>query len=206
MWDWWGFAFLPLPPRSFADLVQVFWQFANVFTNPVSVVSPWGVLWAGLVLSATASLLEDAVVDLDRWIADEVEAAFAEQEGAAFVNGDGVNKPKGFLAAESVAEASWSWGQLGHLATGEAGAFPASAPSDILIDLIYALKAGYRQNATFVMHSSCRSIRGAQSPTSILPPFPSSARVRRRAGVHRPARPRGLAGWSPTTCCRICPR
>ena len=47
--------------------------------------------------AATASLLDDAVVDLDQWISAEVEAAFAEQEGEAFVSGDGTNKPKGFL-------------------------------------------------------------------------------------------------------------
>jgi HK97 family phage major capsid protein len=108
--------------------------------------------------AATASLLEDAVVDLDRWIADEVEAAFAEQEGAAFVSGDGVNKPKGFLAYNQVADASWSWGNVGYLPTGVAGALPASNPSDVLIDLVYALKAGYRQNATWVMN---RKTQGA---------------------------------------------
>ncbi len=46
--------------------------------------------------AATQSLLDDAVVDLDQWIGAEVEAAFAEQEGAAFVTGDGTNKPKRF--------------------------------------------------------------------------------------------------------------
>ncbi len=44
--------------------------------------------------AATASLLEDSAVDIDDWIAGEVETAFAEQEGAAFVTGDGINKPK----------------------------------------------------------------------------------------------------------------
>ncbi|WP_417770530.1 phage major capsid protein [Stappia sp.] len=102
--------------------------------------------------AATASLLDDAAVDVDAWIAEEVELAFAEQEGAAFVNGDGVNRPRGFLDYPSVAEASWSWGNLGHVATGVDGAFPASAPGDVLIDLVYALKAGYRQNARFVMN------------------------------------------------------
>ena len=37
--------------------------------------------------SATQSLLDDSAVDLDQWIAEEVRLAFAEQEGAAFVNG-----------------------------------------------------------------------------------------------------------------------
>ncbi|WP_306225989.1 phage major capsid protein [Bosea beijingensis] len=102
--------------------------------------------------AATQTLLDDAIVDIDQWIAEEVESAFAEQEGAAFVNGDGVDKPKGFLAYPTVAEASWSWGNIGVLNTGVAGAFPASNPSDVLVDLVYALKAGFRQNASFVMN------------------------------------------------------
>jgi HK97 family phage major capsid protein len=102
--------------------------------------------------AATASLLEDAAVDLDQWISAEIETAFAEQEGTSFVNGDGSNKPKGFLAYAQVAEASWEWAKIGTVATGVSGALPASDPSDILIDLVYALKAGYRQNAVFVMN------------------------------------------------------
>ncbi|MEO5322171.1 phage major capsid protein [Mesorhizobium sp. CC13] len=102
--------------------------------------------------AATASLLEDSVVDLDQWIASEVEAAFAEQEGAAFVNGNGVNRPKGFLDYNKVAEASWAWGDIGYVVTGVSGALPASSPSDVLIDTVYTLKAGYRQNANWVMN------------------------------------------------------
>lgn len=102
--------------------------------------------------AATASLLDDAAVDLDQWISAEIETAFAEQEGAAFVAGDGDNKPRGFLDYPTVAEKSWSWGRLGYVATGVAGALPAQNASDILIDTIYALKSGYRQNATWVMN------------------------------------------------------
>jgi HK97 family phage major capsid protein len=102
--------------------------------------------------AATASLLEDAVVDLDQWISSEVEAAFAEQEGAAFVSGDGTAKPKGFLSYPTVAEASWAWGKIGYTVTGVAGALPAANPSDILVDTVYSLKAGYRQNANWVMN------------------------------------------------------
>lgn len=102
--------------------------------------------------AATQTLLDDAIVNIDQWIAEEVESAFAEQEGAAFVIGDGIDKPKGFLAYPTVAEASWSWGNIGVLNTGVAGAFAAASPSDILVDLVYALKAGYRQNASFVMN------------------------------------------------------
>jgi HK97 family phage major capsid protein len=107
--------------------------------------------------AATATLLEDAFVNLDEWLAGEVDQVFAEQEGLAFVLGDGSNKPKGFLAYTTVANASWAWGNIGYIASGAAGAFPASNPSDVLIDLIYSLRAGYRQNATFVMNRKTQS-------------------------------------------------
>ena len=107
--------------------------------------------------AATATLLEDSAVNIDEWLASEVEQTFAEQEGMAFVTGDGTNKPKGFLAYTTVANASWSWGNIGYIASGAAGAFPASDPSDVLIDLVYAVKAGYRQNAHFVMNRKTQS-------------------------------------------------
>ena len=102
--------------------------------------------------AATQSLLEDAAIDLDAWIAGEVEIAFAEQESAAFISGDGVNKPRGFLDYPVADEAIWSWGNLGYMPTGVSGAFQASDASDTLIETIYALKAGYRQNANWVMN------------------------------------------------------
>ncbi len=107
--------------------------------------------------AATSAFLDDAAVDVGQWIAEEVNAAFAQQEGIAFVTGNGTNKPKGFLAETTIAEASWEWGKLGYVATGTAGALPASNPSDVLIDLVYALKAGYRQNASWVMNRKTQS-------------------------------------------------
>lgn len=108
--------------------------------------------------AATSALLDDSAVNVDEWIAEEVRDAFAEQEGIAFVTGDGVNKPTGFLNYTKVANASWTWGNLGYIATGVAGAFPASNPADKLIDLVYAAKAGYRANAQFVMNRSTQAV------------------------------------------------
>jgi HK97 family phage major capsid protein len=102
--------------------------------------------------AATQSLLDDALIDLDEWLAAEVEDAFAAQETAAFVSGDGVNKPKGFLAYATASEGSQTWGQIGTVASGAAGAFASSNPADRLIDLIYAPKAQYRPNGRFVMN------------------------------------------------------
>jgi len=108
--------------------------------------------------AATAQFLDDAAVDVGQWIADEVNAAFAQQEGTAFVSGNGTNKPKGFLAETTITEASWSWGKLGYVATGVSGDLPASNKSDVLIDLVYALKSGYRQNASFVMNRKTQAV------------------------------------------------
>ncbi|MDB5507326.1 MAG: phage major capsid protein [Devosia sp.] len=108
--------------------------------------------------AATQMFLDDAVVDVGQWIADEVNAAFAAQETTAFISGNGSNKPKGFLAETRVANASWAWDSLGYIATGVDGDFAASNKSDALVDLAYALKAGYRQNASWVMN---RKTQGA---------------------------------------------
>lgn len=102
--------------------------------------------------AATPTLLEDSAVNIDEWLAAEVEQAFAVQEGAAFVTGTGTNQPKGFLSYDTIANASWEWGKIGHILTGVDGDFPATDPSDVLIDLVYAVKAGYRQNGHFVMN------------------------------------------------------
>lgn len=107
--------------------------------------------------SATQTLLDDSAVNIDEWLAEEIQVAFASQEGAAFVAGDGNNKPKGFLAYTKVANSSWEWDKIGYVATGTDGAFDASNPSDDLIDFIYALKAEYRANAHWVMNRATQA-------------------------------------------------
>ena len=102
--------------------------------------------------AATQSLLDDALIDLDEWLAAEVEDAFSAQETEAFVNGDGTNKPRGFLDYDLVEDGDQEWGEIGYVASGAAGAFPVSNPTDRLIDLIYAPRALYRPNARFVMN------------------------------------------------------
>lgn len=107
--------------------------------------------------AATSTLLDDSAVNIDEWLAEEIQSVFAEQEGKAFVTGDGVNKPTGFLSYPTADQSSWSWGNIGTIATGVSGAFPASDPSDKLIDVIYSVKAGYRGNAHFVMNRATQS-------------------------------------------------
>mgnify|MGYP002652175735 CR=1 FL=1 len=59
-----------------------------------------------------------------------------------------------------VAGHSTKSGKLGFVGTGTSGAFAAANPSDVLFDLLYALRAGYRQNANFLMaRRTMRDIR-----------------------------------------------
>ena len=102
--------------------------------------------------AASQTLLDDAVVDIEQWLADEVQAEFAAQETAAFVAGDGVAQPRGFLSYTAAPEATRQPEEIGYVATGVDGDFPASNPSDILLDLIYTPKQAHRANGRFVMN------------------------------------------------------
>lgn len=104
---------------------------------------------------ASQTILEDAVVNVEAWLAGKLARDFAQAEGAAFVSGSGVSRPRGFTTytTAATADGSRAWGQLEHVATGSSGSF-GTAPngSDKLIDLVHALKAAYRTGAVFVMN------------------------------------------------------
>ncbi|SFD76508.1 phage major capsid protein [Shimia marina] len=99
---------------------------------------------------ASQRLLDDSAFDIEAWLAGRIADKFARAEAAAFITGDGVDKPTGILTHPVVAEASWSWGNLGYVATGVDGDFDGG---DALVDLVYALGAQYRANGSFVMNS-----------------------------------------------------
>ena len=102
--------------------------------------------------AATQALLDDGLADVDQWLADEVRDVFAAQETAAFVNGNGINKPRGFLSYAQAENGSQAWGEIGTVSTGVDGGFDADAPVDAILDLIYAPKSRYRAGGSFVMN------------------------------------------------------
>jgi HK97 family phage major capsid protein len=103
--------------------------------------------------AATQGALDDARIDIAMWLGDEVATTFAEKEGAAFISGDGVLKPRGILSYDTVANSSYAWGKLGYTPTGVAAALSDATHNgvDALIDLYYSLKEGYRAGATWLM-------------------------------------------------------
>ncbi|MEO0357141.1 MAG: phage major capsid protein [Pseudomonadota bacterium] len=99
---------------------------------------------------ASQRLLDDSAFDVDTWLAGRIADKFSRSEATAFVAGDGVDKPKGFLSHPIVDDASFSWGNIGYVPTGVSGDLDGG---DAIIDLVYALGADYRANGSFVMNS-----------------------------------------------------
>jgi HK97 family phage major capsid protein len=116
------------------------------------IVPPSGELYANP--SASQQMLDDAMFDLETWLADEIAREFARAEGAAFVSGNGGGQPLGFLAGTTAttSDATRAFGTLQHVVSGNATGFDP-APDLKLIDLVMALKPGHRQGASWVMNA-----------------------------------------------------
>jgi HK97 family phage major capsid protein len=105
---------------------------------------------------ATQKLLDDASVDIETWLAMKVADKLARLEGAAFVSGNAVAKPRGFTTytTAATADATRTWGELEHVATGVSSDFAASNPADHLHDLVSAFKPHFLNNANWVTRRS----------------------------------------------------
>jgi HK97 family phage major capsid protein len=94
---------------------------------------------------ATQKLLDDSEVDVEGWLAAKVADKFARIENDAFINGNGSGKPKGILSYSTTTSAAYSASALQYISSGSNGSVGTNA--DKMLDLMYALKAGYRQQA-----------------------------------------------------------
>jgi HK97 family phage major capsid protein len=103
---------------------------------------------------ATQKLLDDADVDIEAWLGRKVGDRFARVENAAFVNGDGMLKPRGLFTytTATTEDDSRAWGTFQHINTGQSAGFAASNPGDALVDTVFSLKSDYRQNASWMMN------------------------------------------------------
>jgi HK97 family phage major capsid protein len=102
---------------------------------------------------ASQRILDDSAFNVEEWIAERVAEKFIALENEAFTKGDGISKPSGILLKTVVASDAWTWNKIGVVKTGAADNFSTTNPIDCLLDLIYALKSGYRTNAVFMMNS-----------------------------------------------------
>ena len=100
---------------------------------------------------ATQTMLDDSYFDVEGWMASELAQEFADQEEQAFTFGDGVNKPKGFLAYDSTAESdkARAFGKLQHV-----DAAGAAVTGDDLLKLIYTMRKVYRGGSQFMLNNN----------------------------------------------------
>lgn len=120
------------PNTGTPTLAQITATMGEIYANP----------------KATQKSLDDMFFNAEQWLAQEVGREFAEKENAAFVSGDGTNKPVGILDGATAAtdDETRAFGTFQHVDSGTSADFDA----DDLIDLIYALRAGYRAGASFM--------------------------------------------------------
>lgn len=129
-------------------------------TPTLDQVAPtFGMLYA--YPKATEESLTDMFFDVEAWLQTAVAEGFSAGEENAIVNGNGTNKPTGFLTGTPVAtdDASRAFGVLQYVATGVAAdwkAFAAGTASqlDTFKQVIYQLKKGYRSNSRWLMNKS----------------------------------------------------
>lgn len=95
---------------------------------------------AGRLVKASLELIEDAFFDIESYLANSIGMAIGILESAAFVNGDGTRKPRGFLLDATSAFTS---------------AAPATIASDEVLDLVYSVRPYYRASGKFVVSDDC---------------------------------------------------
>jgi HK97 family phage major capsid protein len=99
---------------------------------------------------ASQQLLDDAIVPIETWLDTKIADRFSRAENTAFVSGNGVDKPRGFLTYANATDLTVGIEQIKSGANGAFAAAPAGG--DALIDALYALKAQYRVNAVWFMN------------------------------------------------------
>jgi len=114
--------------------------------------------------TVTQRLLDDSKFDIAGWMNSKIADKFSRSEGAAFVSGDGINKPRGFLTYDTstAADSARDWWTMQHINTGVSGAFAtastSASPADALFNTVYSLRTPYRSNARWLMNLATAGI------------------------------------------------
>jgi HK97 family phage major capsid protein len=95
---------------------------------------------------ATQTLLEDSGINVEQWLAKKIADKFSRGEAAAFVTGNGIGKPKGFLTYSN----GTTFGTVEQVAMGLTDALTA----DGFLSIKYAMKEYYIERGTWLMNRS----------------------------------------------------
>ena len=98
---------------------------------------------AGRIVKVTDEALQDTVPAVEDYVATKFTKSTTKLEEAAFVSGDGVKKPTGFLVTAE---------------TGVTAASTTAFTADEIIDLEYSLDEDYEQNAMWCMNKNTKKL------------------------------------------------
>ena len=100
----------------------------------------------------TQRLIDDSSYDVAGWVEGKITDKFIRSENDAFLVGNGVGKPRGFLTYDSntTDDATRAWGVIQNIASGAVGAVTA----DALRDQYWKMRSPYRRNAVWLMSSA----------------------------------------------------
>lgn len=125
--------------------------------KPLVVEVQAGEWWA--LPSITEWALTDVAFDVSGWLQQELVDKYSEAMMNAIVTGDGLNKPKGFLAGPTpvtTGDLGRAFGTLQYIPTGQAAAL-ATNMLDMLLDVVHSLAWMHRQNASWLMNATTLS-------------------------------------------------
>lgn len=101
---------------------------------------------------STQQLIDDSIVNIEAWFSAKVAAKLARDEATAFVTGDGVARPRGFMTYSSGTPSATSWNVVQRSITGVDGGFHATLPGDVFHTVIGTMKSEYLANARWAMN------------------------------------------------------
>ncbi len=127
---------------------------------------------------ASQNLLDDSGVDIEAWLSMKIAERLARGENKAFIDGNGIKKPRGLLSYPTAATETTvaSWGTFQHRTTEDTDGPLTSA--DTLILLTGDLKSAYMDNARWGMNrrtlAQVRTIKDADNNYVFVPDFSQS--------------------------------
>ncbi|MFI5330045.1 MAG: phage major capsid protein [Desulfobaccales bacterium] len=120
-------------------------------TPEVKAIKPhWGTLYAYPMV--TADMLDFAAYDVTAFLTNEVGEKFSQDQGTAFISGDGIKKPRGILDFPFTSDVDTvrPFGTLRYIPSMMDGAISF----DSLWNTVFSLKRGYRKGSLWLMNST----------------------------------------------------
>lgn len=102
----------------------------------------------------TQKLLDDAAINVEEWLMDQIAYQMGKAENQAFLYGDGVHKPKGILNYPKALKGTWKEGRFEKFETFYTETPGALDNETLLMDVLHSLPTDYLTDAAWFMPRS----------------------------------------------------